>query len=253
MLNPRNDLPPSFLELLILGSYIILAEDPHSMTLNYLRPYQRGTRLFHKYMSTPTNAEEEKGHMCEFAMAGLPGYTGSLDASHNVHEKCSYHVNRIYKGCKSKTQQEHSTSVQTIIFQSYAQPLVILDLELIRPCCYLTSFFNGSIMQDNQFEMLEEQNGKVVSVKYKSIESIRKDVECTFGILNLKSVICSYSTDTVDNIWNTCCDYTIYYWSLMVECVHGMVLLLLPTMLISNGDEVKLPGLKVETQDQTVM
>lgn len=41
MLHPRNDLPLTSLELLILGSYIILAEDPHSMTLKYVLPYQR--------------------------------------------------------------------------------------------------------------------------------------------------------------------------------------------------------------------
>ena len=34
---------------------------------------------------------------------------------------------------------------------------------------FLCDVKNGSLMQDNEFEMLEEMNGKVVSVKYRGV------------------------------------------------------------------------------------
>ena len=44
----------------------------------------------------------------------------------------------------------------------------------------------------------------------KWVESMRKDVECTFGILKgrfcvLKTGICLWGAMKVDNVWKTCC------------------------------------------------
>jgi hypothetical protein len=42
------------------------------------------------------------------------------------------------------------------------------------------------------------------------LENVRKDVECTFGILKghwhiLKTGICLHGVDIVDKMWKTCC------------------------------------------------
>ena len=49
---------------------------------------------------------------------------------------------------------------------------------------------------------------------------MRKDVECTFGILKgrwkiLKSGVCLYGVDKVDEIWLTCC--ALYNWLLGID------------------------------------
>jgi hypothetical protein len=204
------------------------------------------TILYDKYVITPTNAEEAKGHMPEFEMAGLPGCTGSFDATHVVHEKCSYRLNRMHKGCKSKnttrTFNLGANHRRQILCSTTGHPGSWNDKTLVLCDKFLRDVKNGSIMQDNEFE-LEERDGKVVSVKYRDvwvvvdngylswaitippfahtqsrkeirwsewIESIRKDVECTFGILKgrwriLKSGIRLHGMDTVDSIWLTCC------------------------------------------------
>jgi hypothetical protein len=54
----------------------------------------------------------------------------------------------------------------------------------------------------------------------KWLESMRKDVECTFGILNgrwriLKSGVRLHGVDTVDSVWFTCC--ALHNWLLEVD------------------------------------
>jgi hypothetical protein len=54
----------------------------------------------------------------------------------------------------------------------------------------------------------------------KWLESMRKDVECTFGILKgkwriLKSGVRIYGVDLVDHVWFTCC--ALHNWLLEVD------------------------------------
>ena len=54
----------------------------------------------------------------------------------------------------------------------------------------------------------------------KWLESMRKDVECTFGILKgrwriLKSGVRTYGVDSVDHVWFTCC--ALHNWLLEVD------------------------------------
>ena len=111
-----------------------------------------------------------------------------------------------------------------------------------------------AILEDVTFELLGyDQNGKVVVIKYKGVyvivdngyldwsctvppfcvtndmdeirwsrwvESMRKDVECTFGILKgrwqiLKVGICLNGIDTVDKVWFTCC--ALHNWLLDID------------------------------------
>ncbi len=58
----------------------------------------------------------------------------------------------------------------------------------------------------------------------KWLESMRKDVECTFGILKgrwriLKSGIRIQGVDAVDNIWLTCC--VLHNWLLEIDVLNA--------------------------------
>jgi len=58
----------------------------------------------------------------------------------------------------------------------------------------------------------------------KWLESMRKDVECTYGILKrrwhiLKSGICLQGVDAVDKIWLTCC--VLHNWLLEIDGLNA--------------------------------
>ena len=50
------------------------------------------TILYNRYVNTPANIEMVKEHMVEFELAGMPGAFGSTDATHIVHERCSWRI-----------------------------------------------------------------------------------------------------------------------------------------------------------------
>eukprot|EP00804_Cyclotella_cryptica_P000426 CCRYP_020668-RA/>CCRYP_020668-RA protein AED:0.19 eAED:0.16 QI:0/-1/0/1/-1/1/1/0/308 len=180
-------------------------------------------------------------------MAGMSGCVASVDATHIVHEKCTYRLNRLHKGGKSKqTTQTFNLSAnhrRCILATTKGHPGSYNDKTLVLFDLFLSDVKHGRIFEDNGFELLEERHGNVIRVKYRGVwfivdngylswaitvppfihtqsqkeirwsewlESMRKDVECTFGILKgrwriLKSGIRLHGTDTVDCIWLTCC------------------------------------------------
>ena len=108
---------------------------------------------------------------------------------------------------------------------------------------FIKAIKRGDIFQDNVFELLERRGDQIVAVKYRGVwivvdngyhdwsvtippfknsnfrdeicwsewlESMRKDVECAFGILKgrfriLKVGIRLHSIESVDMVWLTCC------------------------------------------------
>jgi hypothetical protein len=129
------------------------------------------------------------------------------------------------------------------------------------------------LLQDNDFELLDyDLLGNVISVKYKGVyvivdngylqwlctvppftvtsdmdeirwskwlESMRKDVECTFGILKgrwciLKSGICLQGVDAVDKIWLTCC--ALHNWLLEIDGLNA------------KWSEISMPGSDTQAQ-----
>jgi hypothetical protein len=114
----------------------------------------------------------------------------------------------------------------------------------------------GTILSDFTFELYDynSSGGEVIKVKYRGpcwvlvdngyhrwstsipplkattsrkesrfsewLESMRKDVECTFGILKecwriLKSGICIHGLNEADMVWKTCC--SLHNWLLEVD------------------------------------
>ena len=128
------------------------------------------------------------------------------------------------------------------------------DMTMVRFDTFLTDIRAGKILADNEFELLSyDKEGKVVTVWYNCVyvivdngylawsctvpplsvtnkinktrwsrwvESMHKDVEYTFGILKgrwriLKSGVCVYGVDKVDEIWLTCC--ALHNWLLDID------------------------------------
>jgi len=129
---------------------------------------------------------------------------------------------------------------------------------MVRLDQFISGVRDGSLLQDNNFELLAyDRLGNVISVKYKGVyvivdngylqwsctvppftvtgdmdeirwskwlESMRKDVECTFGILKgrwriLKSGIYLQGVDAVNKVWLTCC--ALHNWLLEIDGLNA--------------------------------
>jgi hypothetical protein len=129
---------------------------------------------------------------------------------------------------------------------------------MVRLDQFISGIRDGLLLQDNDFELLDYNRlGNVISVKYKGVyvivdngylqwsctvppftvtsdmdeirwskwlESMRKDVECTFGILKgrwriLKSGIRIEGVDAVDKVWLTCC--ALHNWLLEIDGLNA--------------------------------
>jgi hypothetical protein len=128
------------------------------------------------------------------------------------------------------------------------------DQSMVRLDTFVSGIRDGSVLEDCDFELLARgKDGKVKSLCFlgayliidngylnwsctvppfgvtndvneirlsKWLESMRKDVECTFGLLKgswriLKSGVRIYGVDLVDHIWFTCC--ALHNWLLEVD------------------------------------
>jgi len=216
------------------------------------------TVLVERYINTPVNAEEASRHMAEFKMAGLDGGMASSDGTHVVTEGCEYNLKQVHKGGKTdQTTRTFNTTVnhrRRVLHTTKGGPGRWNDKTMVRFDEFLCGIRSGKILEDIEFELLEiGPEGEVVTVKYqggyvivdngylrwsctvppfkvtldqreirwsKWVESMRKDVECTFGILKgrwriLKTGIRVEGVDAVDKIWLTCC--ALHNWLLDID------------------------------------
>ena len=204
--------------------------------------------LYPKFVKYPKTSAELDNNSNEFEIAGMHGAIGSMDACHVIIEKCTHRLKQNHLGGKSKqTARSYNLTCnhrRQILHTTSGHPArwndktVVLYDELAR------GLRNGSILEDNTFELLQKENdGLVKKVKYRGawllvdngylnwgntippmkhtlyiretrwsqwLESMRKDVECTFGIMKgrwriLKSGIRLHGVDIADEIWLTCC------------------------------------------------
>jgi hypothetical protein len=206
------------------------------------------TRLYDDMVTYPRVWADAKKHMSEFAMAGLHGSVGSTDATHIGMEKCHYRLKNHHSGGKlsmpSRTYNLTCNHRRRILSSTRGHPGRWNDKTLVLFDEFVMGIHKGEILQDVEFELLERnQSGEIVSVLYKGVwlivdngylrwpisicpykqtemykeirfsewlESMRKDVECTFGILKgrfrvLKTGIRIHGIQATDKIWLTCC------------------------------------------------
>ena len=180
-------------------------------------------------------------------MAGMPGTPGSSDATSIIHEQCAWRLRRLHKGGKSKhPTRTYNITVnhrRRILGSTKGHPGSWNDKTVVLFDTFTKAIKRGDILQDNIFELLEKRGDEIVKVKYRGIwivvdngyhawsitvppfkntnfrdeirwsewiESMRKDVECAFGILKgrwriLKTGVRLHSTQSADRIWLTCC------------------------------------------------
>ncbi|KAL7551041.1 hypothetical protein ACHAWF_014245 [Thalassiosira exigua] len=204
------------------------------------------TVLFEKYANAPMNFEDAKRHMAEFEEAGLPGGCGSSDCSNVISEGCEYNLKNNHLGPKSshtaRTFSLTSNHRKRILHTTKGGPARWNDQTMVRFDQFISGIWDGAVLQDVEFELFEKDaSGNIITVKYtggyvivdngylqwsvtvppfkvtndvteirwsKWVESMRKDVENTFGILKgrwrlLKTGIRVYGVDHVDKVWLT--------------------------------------------------
>lgn len=234
-----------------------VSEDVHRNFFHRFIDYGN-TVLFDRHVKTPSNAEEIESCMHEMKQAGFNGCIGSMDATHVVIERCSARLHQMHKGFKmSHTARTYNMTVnhrRRILSTTRGHPCRWNDKTLVLFDDLARGMKEGRRYQDVEFELLErDSNGSVVAVKYRGawllvdngylswpttmpptkvsmdrreirwsqwLESMRKDVECTFGILKgrwriLKTGIRLHGVEAADKIWCTCC--ALHNWLLEVD------------------------------------
>ncbi len=200
--------------------------------------------------------------MREFEEAGFPGCVGSSDATHITMDRCEYNLKNNHLGPKSSlTARSYNRCVnhhRRILHSTPGGSACWNDQTMVRLDRFITQIQDGLNLEDNTFELLAHgRGGEVITVKYKGVyiivdngylnwsctvppftvtsnvdeirwlkwtESMRKDVECTFGILKgrrqiLKAGVRIHGVDGVDEVWFTCC--ALHNWLLDIDGLNG--------------------------------
>jgi hypothetical protein len=206
------------------------------------------TYLFTTYVSVPATVAEAETHMNEMTEAGLHGAVGSMDATHIGMERCITSRSNMHMGPKlkmpSRTYNITASHRRRILSTTSGHPARWNDKTLMLFDSFISGLHDGGILSDVSFVLQErDEEGKIVEVSYKGawlivdngylhwscavppfkdsvfyqqirwsewVESMRKDVECTFGIMKgrfrvLKTGVRLHSIEATDKIWLTCC------------------------------------------------
>ena len=225
--------------------------------------------LYPMWVKRPETVSEVKDHMSEFKAAAFDGCIGSADVTHIIMEKCHARLKNQNLGGKDS----HTTRAYQLVVNHRRQILASTigfpgrwnDTTIVRFDDFITDIQRGNYLADNVFSLYNEK-GEVKLYKgawilvdggYPSwtslicpfketssirelrwsrwAESMRKDVECTFGIMKGKIHIRCYTLTTlyiyncylyitgrwrilktgvrlhglqiVDDIWFTCCAF----------------------------------------------
>jgi hypothetical protein len=213
--------------------------------------------LFPKYVCVP-NLTDIHTTVQEYSLAGFAGCVGSMDASHVEHSRISYKHRQAHLSFKlpftARTYNLVCNHRRRIFCTTEGHPARWNDKSLVRFDLLAAALHEGSsALCDLEFELYAYDGEEVIKEKYKGgwllvdngylnwgvtvpplkesntmaewrfskwLESMRKDVECTFGILKgrwrvLKAGIRVHGTEAADNIWKTCC--ALHNWLLEID------------------------------------
>ncbi len=216
------------------------------------------TVLYDKYVHSPANSRQAHGHMAEYVLAGLPGAVGSTDATHVPLERVHHRHRQAHLGFKmSNTARTYNIRVnhcRRTLSTTNGHPARWNDKTLALFDPFMQLLHDGKVLDDVIFELYEyTSNGNITKQKYQGawllvdngyhnwsttvppiktstsraeirfsawLESFRKDVECTFGILKgrwriLKSGVRVHGTSTPDKVFLTCC--ALHNWLLEID------------------------------------
>jgi len=217
-------------------------------------------KLFKKWVHAPKSMDDVISVTSEYSQAGFPGCVGSMDATHIEHCRIAYENRQAHLSFKlpftARTYNIVTNHRRRIIGTTEGHPARWNDKSLVKFDEIAMDLHEGNgIMSDLEFELYDyEDDGLTVKqVKYKGawllvdngymnwgvtvppmkstraraqwrfskwLESMRKDVECTFGIMKgrwriLKSGIRLHGTETADQTWKTCC--ALHNWLLEID------------------------------------
>jgi hypothetical protein len=200
------------------------------------------------YVAYPKNAEEAKYHVGEMEQAGFHGCIASTDATHVSMNRCpisraNEHMGKK-EGLPARTFNISVNHRRRILHTTRGHPARWNDKTLAIFDEFIMKVKNGIILSDYQFNLYEtDEEDNIIEKSYngcwilcdngyqnwpvlmapmkdanlftdirwsKWVESVRKDVECTFGIMKgrfriLKIGIRLQSIAAVDKLWCTCC------------------------------------------------
>ena len=204
--------------------------------------------LFNRFVKAPSHSEDPTDSFKEFETAGMPGCIGSTDACHvgmlNCPSQLSLHNSGFKMNMPTRTFNLTANHRRRILSTTSGHPGRWNDKTLVRFDEFVTSVKDGRVLPNNVFTLLSlDKDGMVVEESFsgvwlivdngclrwsvtvpphkhcrtcpekrwsKWVEGIRKDVECTFGILKgrfrvLKNGIRVSGPGNTDRIWMTCC------------------------------------------------
>lgn len=205
------------------------------------------TALFNKLVIAPANANEASTHMHEMQQAGFDGCVGSVDATHVGMMRCPYVRWNHHKGPKESLPARTYNIVvnhrRRILHSTSGHPSRWNDKTLAMFDNFLMGLNKGTILDDSIFNLQTTKKKNDEEIKFQGgwllcdngypewsclipplkdpatypelrfsdwLESMRKDVECTFGILKgrfrlLKTGVRCHGIEVTDKIWLTCC------------------------------------------------
>jgi hypothetical protein len=198
---------------------------------------------FHEYCRPPQTQEEIASTMGVYEQMGLPGALGSTDCVHVRWEMCPAGEFSLHKGKEGYATLVYEVTVdhhRKIMAVTRGFPGTMNDKTVVRFDGFVTSIRDKKAYAEVTFELLDKngiahlQKGvylivdggyhqwRCLQCPYKHateasavqwsewVESVRKDVECTFGILkgrfrSLKLPIYFHNAEAIDNMFYTCC------------------------------------------------
>ena len=206
------------------------------------------TVMYKKYVVDVANSIDIANHESLFSMAGMNGCMGSSDATNVIMLSCPSWASNSHKGFKlnlpARTYNLTVSHSKVILCSTTGHPSTWNDKTIVLFDPLISGVHQGTKHQDFKFNLYEKNDkGEIKEVTYQGIwfmvdngylnwsctippvkdastyqtirfsewlESMRKDVECTFGILKQRFSILRYgirlsSIKNVDKIWLTCC------------------------------------------------
>ncbi|KAL7475023.1 hypothetical protein ACHAW6_000957 [Cyclotella cf. meneghiniana] len=181
------------------------------------------TVLYAKYVIFPSIYDKAKRYMEEeFMMAGMMGCVGSMGGTHiTIH-----HLGGNSK-CTTRSYNMTANHCKRTLHSTLGGPHHWNDKMRKMFDTFLKHYQDGYVTVDNGYLRWSlnvppyEITNKQLEIRgSKWVESIRKDVECTFGILKgcwhiLKSEVRLQGVDVVDKVRLTCC--TLHNWLLNID------------------------------------
>jgi hypothetical protein len=213
--------------------------------------------------------EELQAIMDEYSSLGLPGTVGSVDVTHVYLDKCPAHLSNLCTGKEKKPTLAFEVVVshrKKVLSVSKGEYGSLNDKTICKMDPFVADIMHGRIYKDVESTIYSKDGTEKVIVKgahlicdggYHKIpamicpmsfrtdmkevfwsewvESVRKDVECTFGILKkrftiLKNPFQGHDLDLLDDVFVICC------------MLHNMLL------IVDGGSYNWLRGIRVECE-----